>query len=1499
MLFGSASAQMVQNPDPFGFAPGNIMDVGQTVVANTVISNTPQSGPYTGNWQWIPPVANGFAPGNTVSNTLPTTNNAMPLSITATSDTHLTLTFNGVSYTVSAVGANTVEGVWTFNAFAIDQGTSSVSSTNTLQINAAPYISSVSPSGAQILDLGQTAVFNVVLNGGTGPFTFNLVYNNNGIVANTITGIAVGGSARLPFTPTIPTHYYFQVAGNDIGTPVNFGFGTAPQFVTNTMTVGSAPQYVAFNPASTLAYVVNYGSNTVNVINLKTSAIINTIAVGGDPYAAVFNSTGTLAYVTNQGSDTVSVINPATNTVINTITVGTGPEGVAFNPSGTLAYVVNYGSNTVNVINPITSAIINTIAVGGSPEGVAFNPSGTLAYVTNYGSNTVNVINPATNTVINTITVGTGPEGVAFNPSGTLAYVTNQGSDTVSVINPATNTVINTITVGTGPYAAVFNPTGRLAYVTNASTTTGAAGRVSVIDTATNAIIETMAVGSSPTSIAITSASTLAYVVNNYGNTVSIVSTVPFGTVEVHPAPTAFLTESVNAVGTGQPDTLSANVQGGTGPFTFNYIYTNNGVSADYVGSGTSAAFVFVPASANTYTFNVIVTDTATSVPYTFNSAPVAVSVCNFCATKVFSNTVLDISMGYPMETNFMGGVAPYTVNVAWHLSTNSLFGGNTTSQTMSSGPVYFFPIPFFPNVLLTMFNGQNYSTSLVAGPGNTIIGNWIYTVTIKDSAGNTLVMSNTITVEDMPRLAPIAVTHYNIERGQSTAMSVAVTGGSGNFLYRWMYMHPVSFPPSFANVPVGSTFAISGNTLTFTSNAQTDMGGYMFMVQVNDQNTPVQTFIPDMPVAVGVRPDIMGCASVSNVVMNPCGSVFSNTLVDGSQPAITENMPISGGAGTYTVNLIWTGVLGNPNWDPARGGVSGSSGPVVLSDNAVDLTVSSVSNTELVARFSYNSLPIDIFSTGTNEIYGNYTFNVIVSDSSGVAANTAWALNTVMFNPPFRIAVQPAFSTNTITFGTITNFTANAIGGILPYTFTIDMVNAATGALVHSMQMPPMPLPGITFSLFGMPPIPPGTYAANIFITDGATTPVTINSIYSSNIIIPSITQYNISGNTFTGGHMTFYPGVKPVINFSNTDSNLTFALENSSAAFNTTGIKLMNASTTVNNIGLPNGIKEFFASMNVILPANYTIQANASMHYNCSVPSNEIFPYILNGNVWAKLLNFTVNSGGCFITLRIPKDPVLSLFTVYQSGQPASSGGGSGGGGGGGGGGVTCPPSCGTGTSVTTTTTIATTTATTSIPARNINISIHTPGTRQIINVSPGRYVDIHFNNTGTLVSIIAVVNGSVTVVLSNDTANSSRLGVVPTGMSLLSAVNVSAQSSVNVTVNVTQRYNCDYPPSSVAPYRLVNMTSLVKITPFTVNSTACTVAFLVPKDPVVMLLSNYTAPLTSTTVAPTTTVQANATTTIVPTPAANSGFPWWIVAVVIVAAAVAYFVLHRRSK
>jgi YVTN family beta-propeller protein len=145
----------------------------------------------------------------------------------------------------------------------------------------------------------------------------------------------------------------------------------------------------------------------------KADSVIDTITVGTAPNEVAFDSFNGNLYLTNHVDNTVSVISGQTNTVIGSpITVGSGPVGIAFDSANGDLYVANHGAfrmqGTVSVISGQTNTVIGSpIPVGQNPWDIAFDPINGNLYVTNFSDNTVSVISGQTNTVIGSIPVGT------------------------------------------------------------------------------------------------------------------------------------------------------------------------------------------------------------------------------------------------------------------------------------------------------------------------------------------------------------------------------------------------------------------------------------------------------------------------------------------------------------------------------------------------------------------------------------------------------------------------------------------------------------------------------------------------------------------------------------------------------------------------------------------------------------------------------------------------------------------------------------------------------------------------------------------------------------------------------------------------------------------------------------------------------------------------------------------------------------------------------------
>lgn len=81
------------------------------------------------------------------------------------------------------------------------------------------------------------------------------------------------------------------------------------------------------------------------------------------------------AYVINYGENTVSVVEMSDNTVVHTISVGESPFGAAIAPDKDFVYVANIVSNNISVIDTQTQTVVDSIAVGNVPLEVMASPS--------------------------------------------------------------------------------------------------------------------------------------------------------------------------------------------------------------------------------------------------------------------------------------------------------------------------------------------------------------------------------------------------------------------------------------------------------------------------------------------------------------------------------------------------------------------------------------------------------------------------------------------------------------------------------------------------------------------------------------------------------------------------------------------------------------------------------------------------------------------------------------------------------------------------------------------------------------------------------------------------------------------------------------------------------------------------------------------------------------------------------------------------------------------
>lgn len=280
-------------------------------------------------------------------------------------------------------------------------------------------------------------------------------YNNN-----TAIGLAATGSGNIASF-----------------SPVNSGILPVTANITVTPYAGSG-----------YAYIPNYNSESVSVIELSTNTSVATIPIQYNPASIAISHDGSRVYVANRGVlGILYCVLTANNTVYGASMVGDSTTGMVAHPDGTKLYIAKALQNRVAVISTTSLMEQSSISVGNNPHGLTISPHGEKLYVANALDNTVSVINTSTNTISATIPVGATPKFMVMNEDGSKLLVSNTTSNSVSIINTATNTVDGIVGSIASPMGIAISPDGTKAYVASSSTAT-----VYIINLGTNVISGTI-----------------------------------------------------------------------------------------------------------------------------------------------------------------------------------------------------------------------------------------------------------------------------------------------------------------------------------------------------------------------------------------------------------------------------------------------------------------------------------------------------------------------------------------------------------------------------------------------------------------------------------------------------------------------------------------------------------------------------------------------------------------------------------------------------------------------------------------------------------------------------------------------------------------------------------------------------------------------------------------------------------------------------------------------
>jgi YVTN family beta-propeller protein len=218
------------------------------------------------------------------------------------------------------------------------------------------------------------------------------------------------------------------------------------------------PYQIGFSPDQKWFVSASLRLDRVDIYKYDGSnlALAKRIPLAKLPSHMAFNAASTTAFITQQGSDQVSAIDLATQSVKWTMSVGKLPAGIAMTPDDKYLLVGIMGSDYVEVIDWRTQKTVKRIKAGDGTHNFRALGDKRHTFVSNRVSNTINIIDEQTLQNVGTINVPGGPDCMELTNDGKTLWVTLRWIKKVAVIDVASRKVIKLIPVGRSPHGVFF-----------------------------------------------------------------------------------------------------------------------------------------------------------------------------------------------------------------------------------------------------------------------------------------------------------------------------------------------------------------------------------------------------------------------------------------------------------------------------------------------------------------------------------------------------------------------------------------------------------------------------------------------------------------------------------------------------------------------------------------------------------------------------------------------------------------------------------------------------------------------------------------------------------------------------------------------------------------------------------------------------------------------------------------------------------------------------------
>ncbi|MFH1314533.1 MAG: YncE family protein [Candidatus Eisenbacteria bacterium] len=213
------------------------------------------------------------------------------------------------------------------------------------------------------------------------------------------------------------------------------------------------PVHIEPVPTRDLLIVVNFGSDTIYIVDAFTLQIIDAIEVDYDPVDAEYSESFDLVFVLSRYFGTISVLGMKNDPVEvdTTLQVELEPTGMAIDDNKGWLYITNSGSTDMSIIKIESLGIEKTVPIGIGAGDIAFDPFGRRVYVAMTDTREILCVDPYTGVLEYSIGLPAPPGRLLFDDDEKTLYACLPERNAVVAIDPLTRRIENWIETGYGP----------------------------------------------------------------------------------------------------------------------------------------------------------------------------------------------------------------------------------------------------------------------------------------------------------------------------------------------------------------------------------------------------------------------------------------------------------------------------------------------------------------------------------------------------------------------------------------------------------------------------------------------------------------------------------------------------------------------------------------------------------------------------------------------------------------------------------------------------------------------------------------------------------------------------------------------------------------------------------------------------------------------------------------------------------------------------------------